>query len=378
LSVFWGAGLFRLIDNLLARPEKTRKPKSLTCLCRAMATDHTLNRRRIVACIWDFDKTLIPGYMQEPLFRRFGIDGKEFWREVNALPGIYGERGVRISPDTAYLNHLLSYIKNGPLKGLRNSDLQEVGAELDFYPGLPDLFRELRELTRSDARFRRHDIALEHYIISTGLAEVIRGSRIAAEVDGVFGCEFIEAPLPPHYLRQDELRIPMEFEISQIGVMVDNTIKTRYVFEINKGSNLNSDIDVNAKMLPEDRRVPIENMIYIADGPSDVPVFSVVRRHGGKTYAVYDPSRESEFLQNDQLQQDGRVDSYGPADYTEKSQTARWIKMQVRRICDRVASEGEAALALRVKKPPRHLHPLEKPSRTAEGEERQPELFSES
>ncbi|MGE9295106.1 MAG: haloacid dehalogenase-like hydrolase [Puniceicoccales bacterium] len=340
-----------------------------------MSSTHSLNRRRIVACIWDFDKTLIPGYMQEPLFRRFGIDGKEFWQEVNTLPKIYAERGVRVSPDTIYLNHLLSFIKNGPLKGLRNSDLRELGAELPFYPGMPELLRELREITKAEARYRRHDIVLEHYVISTGLAEMIRGSKIASEVDGVFGCEFIEAPLPPHYLRQDELEIPMEFEISQIGVMVDNTIKTRYIFEINKGSNLNADIDVNAKMLPEDRRVPIENMIYIADGPSDVPVFSVVRRHGGKTYAVYDPEREGEFLQNDQLQQDGRVDSYGPADYTAISQTSRWLKMQVRRICDRLADEGEAALAMRVKKPPRHLHPPENKESAAKPTDEQGQLF---
>lgn len=340
-----------------------------------MSNTHSINRRRIIACVWDFDKTLIPGYMQEPLFRRFQIDGKQFWREVNALPKIYNERGVHVSPDTVYLNHLLSYIKNGPLKGLRNSTLRELGAELEFYPGMPDCLQELRSVTLSEPAYRKHDIQLEHYVISTGLAEMIRGSKIASEVDGVFGCEFIEAPLPPNYLQQDELEIPMDFEISQIGVMVDNTIKTRYIFEINKGSNKNPDIDVNAKMLPEDRRVPMENMIYIADGPSDVPVFSVVRRHGGKTYAVYDPTRESEFLQNDQLLQDGRVDSYGPADYTATTQTTRWLKMQVRRICDRLVEEGEAALASRVKKPPRHLHPPDAKKIDTEPNDEQKELF---
>ncbi|WP_309382905.1 HAD family hydrolase [Cerasicoccus frondis] len=340
-----------------------------------MSVSHSLNRRRIVACVWDFDKTLIPGYMQEPLFRRYKVDGKQFWQEVNELPKIYAERGVHVSPDTVYLNHLLSYIKNGPLKGLRNSILRELGAELPFYPGLPDFFQELTDFTKSEAAYRKHDIQLEHYIISTGLAEMIRGSKIADAVDGVFGCEFIEAPLPPYYLKQNELSIPMDFEISQIGVMVDNTIKTRYIFEINKGSNKNPDISVNAKMLPEDRRVPMENMIYIADGPSDVPVFSVVRRNGGKTFAVYDPERESEFLQNDQLLQDGRVDSYGPADYTPTSQSHRWIKMQVRRICDRLVVEGEAALALRVKKPPQHLHPPEKKIVEPGPEDEQKELF---
>ncbi|MEO0796431.1 MAG: HAD family hydrolase [Verrucomicrobiota bacterium] len=340
-----------------------------------MKNNASLNRRRIVACIWDFDKTLIPGYMQEPLFRAFSVNDKEFWQEVNTLPSVYAERGVRVSPETVYLNHLLSYVKNGPMKGLRNSRLRELGAELNFYPGLPDLFSDLKAIAQSEERYSKHDIVLEHYIVSTGLTEMIRGSKIAPEVDGVFGCEFIETPLPPHFLQQDELEIPMEFEIGQIGSMVDNTIKTRYIFEINKGSNKNADIDVNAKMLHEDRRVPIENMIYVADGPSDVPVFSVVRRNGGKTYAVYDPESESEFLQNDQLQQDARVDSYGPADYTAKSQTTRWLKMQVRRICDRLADEGEAALALRVKKPPRHLHKHDDVMMEADVDPPQKDLF---
>lgn len=347
-----------------------------------MAKLNPLNRRRVIACIWDFDRTLIPGYMQSPLFERYGIDEEAFWVEVNKLPEIYAERGVHVSKDTIYLNHLLSFIKNGPLKGLRNSDLRELGKELTFFPGLPQFFSDLKAIPQSDARYRRHEIVLEHYIVSTGLAEIIRGSAIAPFVDGVYGCEFIEAPLPPFYTSQKELQIPMEFEITQIGVMVDNTIKTRYVFEINKGVNKHPDIDVNARMLPEDKRVPIENMIYVADGPSDVPVFSVVRSHGGKTFAVYNPQSESEFAQNDQLLQDARVDAYGPADYRSQSQTARWLKLQVKRLCERLCEESEAAMALRIKRPPRHLHRRDElgnelPDDTADPAAEQQALFGE-
>lgn len=336
-----------------------------------------LHRRNIVACVWDFDKTLIPGYMQRPLFEQFGIDEEKFWQEVNTLPEIYAKRGMFVSPDTVYLNHLLSYIKTGPLKGLRNADLRALGEKLLFYEGLPGFFSRLKTFVAEDPLYAKHDIRLEHYIISTGLAEMIRGSAIAGEVDGVFGCEFIENPLPPFYLEQGELAIPMDFEISQIGVMVDNTIKTRYVFEINKGTNRNAAIDVNAKMLPEDRRVPIANMVYVADGPSDVPVFSVVRKGGGKCLAVYDPEREDEFQQNDQLLEDGRVHAYGPADYRENTQTARWLKLQVRKICGRIADESERALAQRVKRPPRHLHREPEPSGEPEAIEGQGALFEE-
>ena len=107
-------------------------------------TQKNLHRQNVVACIWDFDKTLIPGYMQAPIFEAYGIDQEAFWREVTELPKIYAERGTRVSSDTIYLNHLLSYVKNGALKGLTNQRLRELGKELVFYPGLPDLFEQLK------------------------------------------------------------------------------------------------------------------------------------------------------------------------------------------------------------------------------------------
>ncbi len=336
----------------------------------------SLNNRNIVACLWDFDKTLIPGYMQSPLFDAYGIDEKVFWQEVNALPGIYAERGCHVSKDTVYLNHLLSFIKNGPLKGLTNSRLREIGQELKFYPGLPDFFAELKKVPASRPEFRKHDIVLEHYIISTGLAEMIRGSAIAPEVEGIFGCEFIEAPLPPYYSKQSELPLELSFEISQIGSIVDNTIKTRYIFEVNKGSNRNAKIDVNASMGRADRRVPIDHMIYIADGPSDVPVFSVVKNSGGRTFAVFDPENPAEFAQNDSLLHAGRINAYGPADYRSGSTTAMWLRMHVEKICEQIVEECEEALATRVLSAPQHLHKPD-PTETAKTppESTQDELF---
>ncbi|MGB0408486.1 MAG: haloacid dehalogenase-like hydrolase [Opitutales bacterium] len=319
-------------------------------------TKKNLHRQNIVACVWDFDKTLIPGYMQAPIFKAFGMDEECFWKEVNALPEIYAQRGTRVSHDTIYLNHLLSFVKNGCLKGLTNQRLRELGRELVFYPGLPELFGELKALAASRPEYTKHNITLEHYIISTGLAEMIKGSAIAPHVDGIFGCEFIEAPLPPNYSSQDELPLQMEFEISQIGTIVDNTIKTRFIFEINKGGNKNPNIDVNASMDRVDRRVPIDRMIYTADGPSDVPVFSVVKGNGGKTYAVFNPESEAEFAQNDALLHSGRIHAYGPADYTGKSTTAKWLRMHVRQICDSIVAECEDQLSKNVRRAPRHLH----------------------
>lgn len=315
-----------------------------------------LHSQNIIACVWDFDQTLIPGYMQAPIFQHYNIDEKLFWHEVNQLPEIYKKRGVTVSKDTVYLNHLLSYIKNGPLKGFNNQKLRELGQNLSFYQGLPDFFKDLQTFIDLNNDYKRHDIILEHYIISTGLAEMIRGSKIAPFVENIYGCEFIENPLPPGFSTQKDFLATHVFEISQIGVMVDNTIKTRFIFEINKGSNKHPTIDVNAKMHPEDRRIPINNMIYIADGPSDIPVFAVIKDHGGKTYAVYDPKNPDEFAQNDRLLQSGRIHAYGPADYCSTSSTAMWIKMHITEIAKRIVKEKEEALAHRLAKPPIHLH----------------------
>lgn len=324
--------------------------------------EERLHRQNVIACIWDFDKTLIPGYMQEPLFQHYDLDENRFWDEVNGLPVYLSNQGQTISPDTAYLNHLLTYVRHGLMKGLNNDLLTRLGSQLAFYQGLPDFFHTLKEVTRSRPIFCKHEITLEHIIVSTGLGAMIRGSSIAPLTDYIYGCELIENPPPPGYPQQPEIPLPGgDREVSQIGRLIDNTGKTRYIFEINKGTNKMPAIDVNARLDPADRRVPFENMIYIADGPSDVPVFSVVRRYGGRTYAVYEPGNPKEFAQNDMLLRSGRVDAYGRADYRPKSDTHMWLTMHVEAICEHIVEEQERALMRRVGKAPRHIHREKEP-----------------
>lgn len=321
------------------------------------SVDINLRTHHTLACIWDFDKTLTPGYMQTPLFKEYGIDETNFWIEVNRLPELYAKRGLHVSKDTVYLNHLLSYVKNGPLRGLTNQKLRELGAQVPLCPGVPEVFDKLRDYAKQLGNERNLDIDLEHYVVSTGLAEMIRGSAVAPYVDGIYGCEFIEQPFPPHYSEQQVLELESEStEISQIGVMVDNTIKTRFIFEINKGSNKNPEIDVNAVVRPHDRRVPFENMVYIADGPSDVPVFSVVRKGGGFAYAVYSQHSRAERRQNDMLQESKRVNGYGPNDYRDTEFTFDWLCMRLEDMVNRIQKERAYALQSQVSQPPRHLH----------------------
>jgi hypothetical protein len=313
-----------------------------------------IHGQNIVACIWDFDKTLIPGYMQKPLFEYFNVDESVFWSEVNQLPELYSARGMNVSSDTIYLNHLLSYVKNGPMRGLTNQQLEEMGGAIKFYPGLPEFFLELSEIARHE-EFTDYDFKLEHYIISTGISKIIQGSEIAPYVDGIFACEFIESPLPPNFMSQTELSLPLDLEISQVGKTVDNTIKTRCIFEINKGSNKNTTIDVNSFIPHEDRRIPIDQMIYIADGPSDVPVFTVVKQMGGKTYAVYNPENEKEFAQTCDLVERSRVHNNGPADYRKNSPTSIWIKQKTKEILRTMLKKRSDQLNERTGKPPQHI-----------------------
>jgi len=121
-------------------------------------------------------------------------------------------------------------------------------------------------------------------------------------------------------------------------MVIDNTKKTRALFEINKGTNKNSVIDVNSNVKAEDRRIPFNNMIYIADGPSDVSSFLVVKSNKGKAYGFYNPERLDIFAENEGLRHEGRIDHYGAAQYFRDGNTENWLALQIHQIADLVAT----------------------------------------
>lgn len=317
--------------------------------------------QNVIALVWDCDKTLISSYMQDPLFRHFNVDGGKFWAEVNALKARYGAQGISVNSDTCYLNHILTYVKAGLFKGLSNQLLREFGKELKFYPGLPDFFGEIKKLIEEDPKYKAFDIRVEHYVVSTGFAETIKGSAIAPFVDGVFGCEFIEDVLQPGFLDSPQCHPERSEgssnEISQIACALDNTSKTRYIFEINKGSNKYPEtIDVNSSIAREVRRVPFQNMVYIADGPSDVPAFSILNTNGGSTFAVYPKGDVKGFKQVDALRRDGRVQMFGEADYSPATQSWMWLTEKARAIADKIVEVKQAAIKNSAGAPPTHLN----------------------
>lgn len=290
----------------------------------------------VIAVIWDFDKTLVDGYMQDPIFEEYKIDSSKFWSDVNSLPNYYKEQGVKVNEDTIYLNHFIHCVENGTFKGLNNKKLEEFGKNLKFYNGIPDIFKKTKDEINKVSKYKNYDIKVEHYIVSTGMKPIIEGSIIRDEIEEVWACELIE--------KEDEDN-PGNKIISEVGYTIDNTSKTRALFEINKGVGILENVNVNATIPNHLRRVPFENMIYIADGPSDIPAFSVVKKNGGSTFAIYPKGMEKEFKQVEQMRKDGRIDMFAEADYSEGTTAYMWIQNKIKEYADRIYEHEKSKLS---------------------------------
>ena len=300
----------------------------------------------IIAIIWDFDKTLINGYMEDPMLKDYGVEPKVFWTEVNTLPKKYAEeQNVKVNPDTIYLNHLINYVKEGKLNGLNNAKLREYGDKLEFYPGVPEIFEKTKNLIENNNSYTEFDIKVEHYIISSELTEIIRGSKVHDYISGIWGCEFIEIDDD----NGDKI-------IGEIGYTIDNTTKTRALFEINKGVGKNPDVQVNTKLPEEFRRVHFINMVYVADGPSDVPAFSLINKNGGATFAVYPAGNMKALRQVEQMRQEHRINYFAEADYSEGKTAYMWLCNKIEEFAERILKEEKNKLRQYTEKePPKHL-----------------------
>lgn len=298
----------------------------------------------IIAVIWDCDKTLIDGYMQDPIFKEHDIDAKEFWDEVNKKPLEYENMGIRVNKDTYYLNHFIKCAHNGTFPGLNREKLKKYGEQQTFYAGIPEIFEETKKMFLEDKSYAEYGIQVEHYIVSTGFADVIRGTKLMDHVEEIWGCELLDAP--------DKDGKPV---ISEVLYTLDNTTKTRAIFEINKGIGKVEDIDVNSKIPEENRRVHFENMIYIADGPSDIPAFSLIKKNGGATFAVYPQGDLKAMQQVEEMRENGRVDMYAEADYTKGTTAYMWITNRIQKIADRIRTTEKEKIKNSASGVPKHL-----------------------
>ena len=243
----------------------------------------------IVAFLYDFDKTLCTTDMQDYAFiPSLGMTPSEFW----ALANGFG-RQHRIDGILAYMYTMLreSERKNLPFT---RQDLVEKGRGIVLFPGVQDWFRRINEFGRSQG------VQVEHYIISSGLREIIEGSSISGEFKEIYASEF-------YY---DETGRPVWPKLA-----VNFTAKTQFVYRINKGVlDVSDDKTLNDSMPDDSKRVPFTNMVYMGDGLSDVPCMKMMRAYGGQAIAVY---QEANRLGVEDLLAKGRVDFIFPADYSE-------------------------------------------------------------
>ena len=268
-----------------------------------------------IALIFDYDQTLSPSYMQDDvIFPEFGIHPESFWKKCNALVTDQQWDG-----ELAYMQCLLDYLA---MDQVNNARLTELGANLKFFPGVESVFDELRDDCLSEAH-RAQDISIEYYIVSSGLKALLDGSSIHHQFKAIYGCEFGEDS-------QGNIRFSKR--------TISHTTKTQFLFRVNKGL-LDLSEDVNDHLSPDLRPIPFENMIYIGDGPTDVPCFTVMRKNGGNAIAVYnpnDPSRRS-FRKCYQLcAKADRVKHIAPADYRAGSHLRLLMEQMVSEVADRI------------------------------------------
>ncbi len=287
--------------------------------------------QNILAIVYDFDHTLSPHYMQDhTILRHAGIEPAEFWPSCTAL---IKERGY--DQELAYMKRMLDY---DVIRALSNADLQAMGPDLTFFPGVPDFFEELNAIVHQP-RYTEWDIHLEHYVVSSGLKAILDGSHIAKHVKAIFGCEFDED--------QGHIYFPKR--------TISHTQKTQFLFRVNKGL-LNMEQDVNDHMPEEARRVPFRHMIYVGDGPTDVPCFTVIKKNGGLAVAVYnpdDPTRRSFKKCYDLTRHADRVHFMAPANYQTGSPLRLILEQHLTEMADSMVERRRQAIeGTRVPAPP--------------------------
>lgn len=245
----------------------------------------------IVAVMYDFDKTLCTKDMQEYSFiPRVNMEPSAFWKESGEL-----STSKKMDRILAYM-YLMLRKANQADKPVHRLDFVSLGKDLQFFPGVEEWFSRINQIGADLG------VQIEHYIISSGLREIIEGSSIYGYFKEVFACEFF-------------------YDVNDVACwpknVVNYTTKTQFLFRINKGIlDLSNDDDLNNYTPEDERPVPFRNMIYIGDGLTDVPCMKLVKVNGGYSIAVY---QEGQRAKVEDLLRHGRVDFFALADFSEGS-----------------------------------------------------------
>jgi len=255
-------------------------------------------KKPVAAIMYDFDKTLCTKDMQEYTFiPSLDVSAQNFWKET-------GELAKREKMDGILAYMYLMIRKSHDLhRPIRRDVFVNAGKDIMLFPGVPDWFKRINSFGE------KHGIAVEHYIISSGLKEIIEGCPVSREFREIYACEF-------HYDENGLADWPK--------MAVNYTNKTQFLFRINKGIlDVSNDRDLNSYVHEDDRRVPFRNMIYIGDGMTDVPCMKLVKVNGGQSIAVYQKNDRNTV---NTLLKDMRVDFTAKADYREGSELEKRIE----------------------------------------------------
>jgi hypothetical protein len=256
----------------------------------------------VAAIVYDFDGTLSPGSMQEhSLLSELGFsDGGAFWRQV--------KDECRERDGDEILTYMQLLMRRAE-PGLTREALRRHGAQLPLFDGVAGWFGRLN--LYADLL----GLALKHFVISSGIREMIEGSSIYENFSGVYASSFA-------YDESGCACWP--------SVAINYTTKTQFLFRINKGIPNTWDNDaINRWMEPRDRPVPFERMIFIGDGDTDIPSMKMVRYQGGTAVAVFDRERWQDAVHQDRIQPliaEDRASYVAPANYTEGSQLDVTVK----------------------------------------------------
>ena len=258
----------------------------------------------IIAFLYDFDKTLCTTDMEDYAFiPSLGYTPAEFWGKANA----FGWQN-RMDGLLAYMYTMIQECAAQNIK-LDRAFLNHCGESIQLFPGVREWFARINAFGESLG------VQVEHYVISSGLREIIEGSGIAQEFREIYACEF-------YYNENGDACWPK--------LDVNFTNKTQFVYRINKGIlDVSRDKELNDSMPDDSKRVPFTNMIYMGDGLSDVPCMKMMRAYGGQAIAVYQASNRQGV---EKLLADGRVDFIFPADYREGMELDRTVRDILRKM----------------------------------------------
>ena len=256
------------------------------------------NKKHIIALLYDFDKTLCPKDMQEYSFiPNMGMGADEFWGEANKI-------SVKNDMDRilAYMYLMVRMAKKNDYP-ITKEAFQALGKDVKLYKGVKTWFKRINDYGKSLG------VEIEHYILSSGLKEIIEGTSIAKEFKKIYACEF-------HYNNFGNADWPQQ--------AVNFTTKTQFLFRISKGVlDVMDDVLLNTKIKDEDRRVPYQNMIYFGDGMTDVPCMKLVKQYGGHSIAIYNKKEKNKV---EPLLRDNRVNFICEGDYRENSKLEEIVK----------------------------------------------------